>query len=114
MRISDWSSDVCSSDLEQSHSPGVTQGMAVRGAHPGGGSQSQHARSDMQTPLEITFKDMPTSEYIESLIRRRVDRLGRQHADLGGCRVVVRQSVVPGKSVSVRVDFGGRHVLKKK
>lgn len=43
----------------------------------------------MQTPLEIAFKDTPTSEHLESLIRRRVDRLERHHRNLIACRVVV-------------------------
>lgn len=43
----------------------------------------------MQTPLEIAFKDMPTSDYLESMIRRRAGRLERHHDNIIACRVVV-------------------------
>lgn len=68
----------------------------------------------MQTPVEITFKDMPTSDHMESLIRRRVDRLDRLHPDLIGCRVVVdvpHRAPETGKvalRISVEVDSPGR------
>lgn len=71
----------------------------------------------MQTPLEIAFKDMATSDHLESLIRRRVDRLERQHPDLIGCRVVVdvpHRAPESGKvalRVTVEVDTPGRQKL---
>src|SRR3546814_21155280 len=67
MRISDWSSDVCSSDLP------------TRRDQP-----SRPARGRAGRPA-------PTP-------RRAADR----------------KSVVEGKSVSVRVDLGGRRIIKKK
>src|SRR3546814_17374229 len=70
MRISDWSSDVCSSDLE--HRP------AERPADAGDAA------------------DHPSL-----------------FADDGGGGPD-RKSVVKGKSVSVRVDLGGRRVIKNK
>src|SRR3546814_2330158 len=39
MRISDWSSDVCSSDLQMPQIPGVTPGMRLGGAPGSGGSK---------------------------------------------------------------------------
>src|SRR3546814_7390645 len=71
----------------------------------------------MQTPLEITVKDMPNSEDSVSLIRRRVDRLGLLHADRVGCRVVVdvpHRAPGTGKVAlrfSVEVDAPGRQKL---
>lgn len=71
----------------------------------------------MQTPMEIAFKDMPTSEYLESLIRKRADRLDRLHPDLVGCRVVVdvpHRAPETGKvalRVAVEVDAPGRRKL---
>lgn len=71
----------------------------------------------MQTPLEIAFKDMPTSDHLESLIRRRVDRLERLHPDLIGCRVVVDvPHRAPGSGkvalrVTVEADAPGRQKL---
>src|SRR3546814_15399198 len=93
MRISDWSSDVCSSDL-----------VARR---PGG-----------KAPFEQGARG--------GIAHRRRRRSGQHHHQpaplaLGGADEVVtrlagidRKSVVEGKSVSVRVDLGGRRIIKKK
>ncbi len=43
----------------------------------------------MDTPLQIAFKDMEPSEFLEALIRERVDRLETFHDHITGCRVVV-------------------------
>src|SRR3546814_15517051 len=43
-----------------------------------------------------------------------VDILPDQPGDVLGLAVVDRTSVVEGKSVSVRVDLGGRRIIKKK
>src|SRR3546814_18147290 len=74
MRISDWSSDVCSSDLADG-------GRQPRGEQPRTGAQ------------------------------RAADAAGPDHFGRGARD---RKSVVAGKSVSVRVDLGGRRILKKK
>src|SRR3546814_18042347 len=94
MRISDWSSDVCSSDLHrwrtrherqgarQETRPQTRPGSAARaqgrGRRPGAGSQP----------------------------RRQPARAAGRRED--------RKSVAEGKSVSVRVDLGGRRIIKKK
>src|SRR3546814_16105856 len=85
MRISDWSSDVCSSDLRD----------AARAGRNG---------------------------CVRARATRRRSRVGRRpRANRGGCRgrgrrdgSQDRKSVVEGKSVSVRVDLGGRRIIKKK
>src|SRR3546814_17642677 len=81
MRISDWSSDVCSSDLV-AHA-GVAHGAA------------QH---------RAAF--------------RILGDLAVDHVELADHRLQLgardRKSVVEGKSVSVRVDLGGRRIIKKK
>src|SRR3546814_9429298 len=85
MRISDWSSDVCSSDLR--HRIGaapVAQGEQV--AEHGdrhGHLQDQHAR-------HVAFQAKRPGDPED------------------------RKSVVSGKSVSVRVDLGGCRTIKKK
>src|SRR3546814_16585521 len=100
MRISDWSSDVCSSDLVREdgphphlhrHQPHPHGKEAAHAAGPGGRGGGQGG----QTGARIYR-------------RRRV--LGR------GCGAFRqdRKSVVEGKSVSVRVDLGGRRIIKKK
>src|SRR3546814_8622758 len=71
MRISDWSSDVCSSDL-------------IRTAH----------------------RAIPPRRAQHLLRQGRARHRRRAHQD--------RKSVVKGKSVSVRVDLGGRRIIKKK
>src|SRR3546814_15219556 len=77
MRISDWSSDVCSSDLLRA-----------------GGRRDRR-------------RDAP-GQRRGAAPRRRGRRLRR------GRRRTDRKSVVSGKSVSVRVDLGGRRIIKKK
>src|SRR3546814_16058857 len=80
MRISDWSSDVCSSDLS------IGCGICCsRGEAPQSRGSSIHRA-----------------------IRRgaRGERILMIQQD--------RKSVVSGKSVSVRVDLGGRRIIKKK
>src|SRR3546814_12744583 len=90
MRISDWSSDVCSSDL----CGAARRERAGRAGDAAGGGAAAH-------------------------LRRGIDRgrAGRGQAARGGQPAAAggdRKSVVEGKSVSVRVDLGGRRIIKKK
>src|SRR3546814_14360932 len=78
MRISDWSSDVCSSDLH---------GRRPHRRCDGGQGRARDRRAATQA---IWWRG------------------AGQVSDLD------RKSVVKGKSVSVRVDLGGRRILKKK
>src|SRR3546814_11885177 len=89
MRISDWSSDVCSSDLRlvtifdtndkkilySEHKPGVTNLLS---------------KEESQESLQLAINAWKT----------RSKQIGR-----ASCK---------GKSVSVRVDLGGRRIIKKK
>src|SRR3546814_6336335 len=82
MRISDWSSDVCSSDLpvtaaDAAIALGVDRVLSSGGAAERGASASH---SCTPTPAWMSPSD--------------------------------RKSVVSGKSVSVRVDLGGRRISK--
>src|SRR3546814_10956651 len=95
MRISDWSSDVCSSDLlmldalcDHRQSDGV--GQIDDGGNDGGVTL---LRVD---PVDEGFVDLHDVE------RELAQRLKRD-----------RKSVVSGKSVSVRVDLGGRRIITK-
>src|SRR3546814_19116028 len=90
-RISDWSSDVCSSDLEE-----------ILHCRPGAGAGDGEARQDIAR-------------------RRRDDAGGAvvgppgelvEHPDEEELRD--RKSVVWGKSVSVLVDIGGSRIINKK
>ena len=49
----------------------------------------------MERPLQIAFKNMATSEFLEEMIRERVGRLQRFHPNITGARVVVE---VPHRS----------------
>src|SRR3546814_15851432 len=73
MRISDWSSDVCSSDLSK-------QGEGL---------------------LALELNENGKQKVIDTTTKNPNMRLDRK-------------SVVSGKSVSVRVDLGGRRIIKKK
>src|SRR3546814_1535528 len=80
MRISDWSSDVCSSDLLVVHGVTLETEALLAAAH------TEHGG-------ELTRIHVETTAPIGTLDRK---------------------SVVSGKSVSVRVDLGGRRIIKKK
>src|SRR3546814_16046373 len=89
MRISDWSSDVCSSDLA------LVVGDWV--------NDKQHLRQPLLKWLtasgERRVKVDATGKAAHTIIT-----LNKRYGD--------RKSVVSGKSVSVRVDLGGRRIIK--
>ncbi len=62
----------------------------------------------MQVPLQVTLKDMPQSEAVESRIRDKAEKLGRFYDRIIGCRVVVetpQRHQHQGKLYSVRIDL---------
>jgi len=62
----------------------------------------------MQTPLQVTFRDVPPSEAIETRIREKAEKLGRYYDPIMGCRVVVQMSQRhkhQGKLHSVGIDL---------
>src|SRR3546814_19062823 len=84
MRISDWSSDVCSSDLSPQ-------------------PKSQNESNDTPPPADISWKGETPRPW----------PTGRAAADRA-LDALDRQSVVQGTRVSVRVDPGGRRTIKNK
>src|SRR3546814_18047473 len=99
MRISDWSSDVCSSDL------------AAPGHGDGAPDLDREHRAD-------GVRDLPDEE--PELHLRAAEAVAARHGapapergDHDPQRQRDRKSVVEGKSVSVRVDSGGRRLIKK-
>src|SRR3546814_17683169 len=104
MRISDWSSDVCSSDLLK-QPIGVTAAitpwnfpaaMITRKVGPAlAAGCTMVVKPAQQTPLSALALALLAEE-------------------AGVPPGVARKSVVEGKSVPVRVDIGGRRVFKKK
>src|SRR3546814_16675774 len=99
MRISDWSSDVCSSDLRIA-SYGLKVGSFVAPIWDGaGGGSAMGSVEDRK-------------RFVSQV--RKAAAIGQQMRELGIRPTGDRKSVVEGKSGSVRVDLGGRRIIKKK
>src|SRR3546814_18032549 len=106
MRISDWSSDVCSSDLRTASIapggflPGLGRPFCPEISEPRGSwrRHNPQAAREQRQPLGGSGRLPEKPEHI--LAHRRNGR--------------DRQSVVKGKCVSGRVDSGGRRHNKKK
>src|SRR3546814_15934545 len=99
MRISDWSSDVCSSDLVPTQwSRGVGTLVLVRqwveNRDTGGGHWGKPQVAETRH-IVATWPDA-AKQMAEAQEKRD------------------RKSVVEGKGVSVSVDFGGSRIMKKK
>src|SRR3546814_14997834 len=103
MRISDWSSDVCSSDLD-------LRGTGRRLSLDGGlHLDPQHGRlDDRQLRQRGAAARLPAAPAEHGAARQLLPH----RAGLGIGRD--RKSVVEGKRVSVRVDSGGRRIIKTK
>src|SRR3546814_12037665 len=95
MRISDWSSDVCSSDLAQ-----------VQGA--------KAALDNAQLDLDYTEIRAPVGGRIDRNFISVGNLVSPDETILTRIVSLDRKSVVSGKSGSVRVDLGGRRSIKKK
>src|SRR3546814_12683885 len=108
MRISDWSSDVCSSDLYDKLDADLAKAMmsinAVKAVEIGAGLEAA-ALSGEENADEM---------------RLQGNRVAFTSNRAGGILGVIstgqedRKSVVSGKSVSLRVDLGGRRIIKQK
>src|SRR3546814_11434675 len=102
--ISDWCSDVCSSDLYPSNH------QLGRAAHPGrcrarrGRKGTPEHRPPVQ-PRRRPTEDRPAKPASTARAPAEPPRRRRSQD---------RKSVVEGKRVSVRVDLGGRRILKTK
>src|SRR3546814_29110 len=101
MRISDWSSDVCSSDLHN-----TVQKDSILRLMKNTSDKKNYRRllAVIQKSNGRTFEDI-AKEHGVSI--RTVQRWISAYLQ-------DRKSVVQGKSVSVRVDIGGRRIIKKK
>src|SRR3546814_15615533 len=96
MRISDWSSDVCSSDLSET---ACAVSLKFHRNIPAPDATEQAKRMEANELLECgEHYHQPTAHTKKTLISIAADR----------------KSVVYGKSVSVRLDLGGRRIIKKK
>src|SRR3546814_15234984 len=97
MRISDWSSDVCSSDLEL---PQVRP-------------QPQHRRSQRNRERDRGGRQRRASLGGRGQLHRTAGGKASGLINEGDLPRSDRKSVVSGKSVSVRLDLGGRRSIKK-
>ncbi len=62
----------------------------------------------MNTPLQLSFHNLPHSRFIESAVQEAVDRLVSSHSRITGCRVVVDQPHRhhrDGNPIEVRIDL---------
>src|SRR3546814_13229826 len=105
MRISDWSSDVCSSDLLRRRMI-EARGLRLQFRFL---DQVALAAPEIEIPAQVGA-NLPDPIFATAIRRRNVVILGEALAHF----VADRKSVVSGKSVSVRVVLGGRRLLKKK
>jgi ribosomal subunit interface protein len=73
----------------------------------------------MQVPLQITFRNMETSEKIEADIRKRVDKLTSHHPEIISCHIVVEapaQRHQKGGLFRTRIDIScpeGKFVINR-
>jgi ribosomal subunit interface protein len=62
----------------------------------------------MPIPLQVTFRDMPPSDAVETRIREKTEKLARHYDRIMACRVVVespQRHKHQGKLHSVRIDL---------
>src|SRR3546814_16471129 len=100
MRISDWSSDVCSSDLLQ-------EALDLLWAHPQVRAELQQLLAVLDAQVDHLHAPLATHPDVPLQVHGRYSRI----EILAAFRSEERRV---GKSVSVRVDLGGRRIIKKK
>src|SRR3546814_14821167 len=108
MRISDWSSDVCSSDLGKVSRN--EDSCSIR--QPRNSPARRRKASDVLGALGKSARDSGDV----ATVPISVDNNSRLFADSlrqRNLRSLDRKSVVKGQSASVRVDLGGRRIIKK-
>src|SRR3546814_11832333 len=103
MRISDWSSDVCSSDLRRT----LRQGGAEAGECRPSRGRERPRRVGRGAAGRRSARLRPP-------LPRPPAATGGRPPALGGAGRSDRTSVVEGKSRSGRAAPGGRHIIKKK
>src|SRR3546814_17517742 len=118
MRISDWSSDVCSSDLAAPAAGAAPswarasnrRARACRRGGARGGRSCRHLGGVITLLLAEAraHRGEPVAHAAADEAEEERDEEDREEG--GGDR----NGVVGGKSVSVRVDLGGRRIRKKK
>src|SRR3546814_17370143 len=118
LRISDWSSDVCSSDLRVDiHQRFEYQHLAVDPAiGNGAGGIGGAERTDQHLALRMDRRAAGIAELIPAAhvrSRQLMAMIGFDRQRPGLVDAQARKSVVEGKGVVVRVTLGGRRFIKK-
>src|SRR3546814_12756069 len=120
MRINDWSSDVCSSDLETAAEVDERRGNTPLLSQFCGKRHRLRLRLDKCRRIEIlrAGKDMKATKITARIPDAVQQRRHQRHIHTEGLSATAhlhadRKSVVEGKSVPVRVDRGGRRNIKK-
>src|SRR3546814_15065531 len=113
MRISDWSSDVCSSDLLTFFADigGILGGLMVSWVTIDLNPLFFVQRTLETVSINHFWIGMSKAPFLGIVIAAAGCRHGLM---VGGDVQRDRKSVVSGKSVSVRVDLGGRLIIKNK
>src|SRR3546814_17970371 len=119
MRISDWSSDVCSSDLVPASNPPRAPALAARWSPKqlrGGGQFCARSREQTMSDYSPGFGNHISTEAVAGALpvgqnSPQRPAFGPYTEQLSGT-ALDRKSVVKGKRVSVRVDLVGRRIIK--
>src|SRR3546814_5711116 len=83
MRISDWSSDVCSSDLfENTHVPMMLAGDTMDRIFAMWGVQTSNKSSDRVEDIDAEWSPKLTTFYTELFLDPKLFEIGRAHAEL--------------------------------
>src|SRR3546814_12023850 len=104
MRISDWGSDVCSSDLQNAIFDEYLGLIEAR---------VEKAREAGTLDLGVETIAADRISILDRTVIRR-DPVSGAETEILRIETEDRKSVVQGKSVSERVDLGGRRIIKKK
>src|SRR3546814_13694119 len=110
MRISDWSSDVCSSDLAKLGRRHAAEAVVIFAPHRGGQHRALGSNRIRPGPdqRQTEFGIGEPTAFVALDIDRTAKVVALQQA------VRARKRVVEGTSVSVRVGLGGRPIIKNK
>src|SRR3546814_13713981 len=110
MRISDWSSDVCSSDLKLNYLRSLDDERdytSYRGALRGFYRMSPLINLYVQGYVN-------RRDFLKHLLGTAHGVQGKDLGEMGAQKPRDRKSGGSGKRVAVRVDLGGRGIIKKK
>src|SRR3546814_12318348 len=108
MRMSDWSSDVCSSDLAWLSC--LFESCDLRSFPSPRFKRRSSCLRESGITSQTKKKVWPGGS---TRSQQRISKVSAKHLQ-SASEPADRKSVVEGKSVSVRVDLGGRRIMKKK